>query len=250
MSEPIYPGATWDPGVAAGHTRGRNRMEVVKLHYTVGRNSTGIGKQGYFQFLQHRDGSLSQFAEVDALCYDSGNFNDEGPGVEIEYHPSYHDIIVTEPAWASLKRLFEWLHDEWGMPLTYFDVETLPERVKTIPAGVGFISHRSLDQAPDNHTDYMPREDWDLMWVTVPELPKDDDMPWIARTETGSYLVEAGWRRGPVPDVSPYEAEGWPVRTGYDEWWDNGQMFAPATSGGSGASADEVVDLFAQRLGS
>lgn len=169
MAEVRYPSAVWDPGVNAGYTNGYTRMQTAKWHYTVGRDSTRIGRQGYFQFLQCRDGELVQFCEVDAKCWDAGDFNGVGPAIEIEYHPDYDQEIVTPEARESLRGLVAWLHEEWKLPLTYFDVETLPERVDAVPPGFGFISHRSFDQAPDNHTDYIPQEDW--LAITAPPIP-------------------------------------------------------------------------------
>jgi len=169
MSEPVYPGASWEPGAAAGYNRGRNRMRTVKCHYTVGVNSGSlIRNQGLAQWLVDRDGTIHQYAECDAICWDSGEFNDDGPGIEIEYYePHDGDAIFTDAARDATAGLVHWLHNEWGVPLDYYDGPRVAEG-----AFSGFIAHKSLQQRPDlQHYDYWPREDWDRMVSGAPPEP-------------------------------------------------------------------------------
>src|SRR5690606_31315118 len=53
-----------------------------------------------------------------------------------------------------------WLHDEWGVPLDYYDGERVAEHH-------GFISHRSLIQTGDPHSDYWPPEEWAAMTAST-----------------------------------------------------------------------------------
>lgn len=66
-------------------------MEIVKVHATAGNDSYNVVKNGVYdapstlaQWLVPVDGPTRQFTEADALCYDSGPYNDDGPGIEIE----------------------------------------------------------------------------------------------------------------------------------------------------------------------
>jgi hypothetical protein len=149
-----YPGAFRVNGARATYDRGFNRMEVVKCHYTVGVNSYPVGVRGYFQFLVNRDGTIYQFAPVDALCWDSGEWNDAGPGIEIEYHPDYHDVIFTQLARESTRGLAHWLHEEHGFPLHHWG----GDRISEYAGFRGFIDHADLVQS-EQHYDYWPAAD-------------------------------------------------------------------------------------------
>lgn len=159
----IYPYAEWKPGVAAGYTRGRNRMRSVKCHYTAGRDSDDlIRREGLAQWLVTRDGQVIQYAEADALCYDSGEWNDDGPGIEIEYLDE--PDIFTPEAYAATAGLVEWLIG-LGIPGVFYDGPRLPEGSFS-----GFITHRSLQQS-------QPHSDW---WPSLPRItnpsPTEDRM--------------------------------------------------------------------------
>lgn len=194
---PRYPGAIWVGGHAAGYTLGRTGMTTVKCHYTVGRNSDPIGQQGYFQWLVSRDGTIRQYAEADAQCWDSGEWNGTGPGIEIEYLPGADDAIFTDEARAATGELVKWLVDEWGIPPTYYDGPRVDQ-----PHG-GFISHRSLIQS-EEHNDYWPREDWDTMLAPpappppAPPEEVDDEMGFTATDENNETWIFAGCYRRKV----------------------------------------------------
>jgi hypothetical protein len=141
-------------------------MRSVKCHYTAGYNSDDlIRNQGLAQWLITRGGQIIQYAEADALCWDSGEWNDDGPGIEIEAAPQYGQTIFTVASRDSTRALCRWLHDEWGMPLDYHDGPRLPEG-----SWLGFISHRSLQQSQP-HSDYWPAEDAAFIFG-------EDDMGW------------------------------------------------------------------------
>ena len=151
----IYPSAVWRPGVNAGYRAGRASMTTAVCHTTVGRNSLPIMDRGYFNFLVARDGTIYQGAEADAITWHAGNWNPRGPGIEVEYLDE--DTIFTPEAYAATAGLVEWLIG-LGIPDDFYD----GPRVATHR---GFITHRSLIQTGDAHSDYWP------------ELPKDADMP-------------------------------------------------------------------------
>lgn len=167
----IYPAAIWNPGVNAGYRAGRNTMTTAVAHFTVGRNSTGIGKQGYFHFLISRDGTVQQFCEADAVAWHAGDpWNSRGPGIEVEYLDE--DTIFTDAARAACGELVKWL----GIPLNFYDGPRIAD-------WAGFITHRSLVQSGDAHSDYWPQEDWDAM-TTITPLPLEETMWLIQDTAT------------------------------------------------------------------
>lgn len=168
MGNPIYPGAAWNPGANAGYKAGRTSMVDCVCHYTVGTDSTGIGLNGYFNFLVSRDGRVQQFAEADALTWHVGEDNAAGPGIEVEYLPGQDDTVFTPQARTSCASLVKWLSSEWGIPLVYHD------GLHDITPGsfAGFVSHKSIIQS-EEHQDFWPQADWDQMVGTTPPVPSD-----------------------------------------------------------------------------
>jgi hypothetical protein len=157
MPEARYPKAVWQPGVNAGYRAGRTMVRTAVCHFTVGRASAPIGERGYFQFLIGRDGTVTQFAETDAVCWHGGDpWNSRGPGIEVEYLPGHDDVMFTDAALAACGDLVRWLHDEWLVPLDFYDGPR-------VGSHHGFITHRSLIQTGDAHSDYWSQEDWDRM---------------------------------------------------------------------------------------
>lgn len=185
MRNPRYPAAVWMPGRNAGYAAGRTPVESVVCHYTVGRNSTGIGLQGYYQFQVNRDGSVFQFAETDAVCFHAGSpWNSRGPGIEVEYLPGVDDELWTPPQREATARLVEWLHDEWGVPYDFYD----GPRVST---HVGFITHRSLVQTGDAHSDWWP--ELPRTTDTTPPSEEDDDVklrPFLIEARGGQWVYD------------------------------------------------------------
>lgn len=175
MNEPWYPGAVKNPGNAAGYAFNRSHpfgfadghslMQAVKCHYTVGRDSTGRGVEGYFQFLVARDGTIQQFCEADAYCWDSGEENKYGPGIEIEYLDEPE--IFTDAALTATAGLVHWLNSEWGVPLTYHDGA---HDVELGGGYRGFISHHALIQT-EQHSDFWPPEAWARIVGEAPVEP-------------------------------------------------------------------------------
>lgn len=157
MPDPWYPHARRNPGIRAGYTSGViSPMDTVKCHFTAGTSSEGlIRNQGLAQFLISRNGEVVQFAEANAVCWDSGEWNDDGPGIEIEFYQE--DEIFTDAARTSCAGLVKWLSSEWGIPLHYYDGLRIPENTYR-----GFISHRALIQSQP-HGDFWPITDWEAM---------------------------------------------------------------------------------------
>ena len=148
MPDPHYPPAVWDPGATAGGSL--TTMQSVVCHYTVGRNSTPIGKRGFFNFLVGRDGTVTQFAEANVRCWHAGDpWNGRGPGVEVEYLPGVDDELWTPAQEQATGALCDWLRAEWGVPGDFYD----GPRIASWP---GFITHRSLIQTGDQHSDWWP----------------------------------------------------------------------------------------------
>ena len=195
VRSPIYPEAQWMPGANAGYRAGRTPVSSVVCHYTVGRNSTGIGLQGYYQFQVNRDGTVFQFAEVDAVCWHAGDpWNSRGPGIEVEYLPPQQlpdgtwvendgDEVWTPPQREAVARLVEWLHDEWGVPYDFYDGPR-------IAGHRGFITHRSLIQTGDAHNDWWP----ELPRTTDTTPPEEDDdvklLPFIIQARGGQWVYD------------------------------------------------------------
>lgn len=130
-------------------------MSTAVCHYTVGRDSTGIGDQGYFNFLVRRNGEVVQFAESDALCWHAGNWNTRGPGIEVEFLESFDGPapanIFTPAQLAAAGRVVRWLAEGDGPPLRFYDGGR-------VTAFDGFITHRSLIQSGDWHYNYWTAE--------------------------------------------------------------------------------------------
>ena len=191
-----YPLAIWDPGEAANYRFGRTSMDSVVCHYTVGRNSTAIGRRGYFQFLVSRDGTVTQFSEADSVNWHAGSpWNSLGPGIEIEYLPGYDDELFTPEAYHSTALLVEWLASTFSIPFDFYDG---PRRT----AWNGFITHRSLIQTGDYHNDW---------WPELPRTTTPDPEP-TPETEVRSILIQAHngiWCYDPnTHTAKPFDSEG------------------------------------------
>lgn len=208
MPNPWMAGLIRDPGRGAGYTVGRNRMELNKQHFTAGGDSYNLVKNGSagapstlaFTLLP-KVGVPWQFAEVDALCYDSGNWNDEGPGIEVErlaseqYGPRIDirpGLQAAEPLTPDqtywLGEIIRWLESEWGIPAVLYDGPRYG-----VPAGWrGHVNHGDLDS---QRSDGLTREEWAA--VTGGGTPPKP------RSKTMSYAVAVGIRRDAPADAPP-----------------------------------------------
>lgn len=183
----IYPAAVWRPGKNAGYAAGRNRMQLAVCHYTVGRASEPIGDRGYFHFLVARDGTVTQFAEADAITWHAGTANQWGPGIEVEYLPGEDDDLWTPAAYQACAGLVEWLIG-LGIPDAFYDGDRIDPGTFS-----GFLTHRSVKQ-PDAHSDWWP--DLPRTAATPPAPKEDDDMGRLVHDSTGAWwiLTKAGTR--------------------------------------------------------
>ena len=166
MPEAWCSGLIHDPGDFAGYVKGHNRMEWVKLHATAknGAGNVAVGKRGFFQFYCPKVGPGMQFAEADAICWDSGNYNDKGPGIEWEREGTgiyvreglqlFEDMTPDQLASGSL--IINWLHTEWGVPLSYFS----GPKYGVDNTYRGFVNHGDLD---DNRSDGITEAEWVTM---------------------------------------------------------------------------------------
>jgi hypothetical protein len=189
MPEEIYPGAEWNPGAAAGWAKGRTNVDAVVCHYTVGKNSTGIGLDGIFHWLVSRNGHIQQFAEASALCWHAGEANGRGPGIEVEFLDEPEGIF-TDAARDATGGLIHWLNREWNVPLDYYDGPRIPPHDMH-----SFVAHKSIQQS-EGHSDYWPRQDWDRMVAGGPQQ-EDDDMKglWIRKdNEPFVWLLFGGYK--------------------------------------------------------
>lgn len=164
------PGITHDPGAHAGYVLGACKMLNVKLHFTVGRfpGDYSIGKQGYFQFYIPRDNDPVQFAEANSICWDSGSWNGDGPGIEWE-RLSYDEPLTARQI-INGGTIIRWLASTYGIPLTHYDGPR-------VPAYNGFINHGSLlgRGETQDHTDGVTAEEWALM--VAPPTPTKGSPP-------------------------------------------------------------------------
>lgn len=182
MPNPWYQPAVVHDGFQMGYTNGRSQMRTVVCHFTVGRDSDAIGRRGYFQWLIRRNGEVVQYCEADAVAWHAGTWNPYGPGIEIEYLPGVDDSLFTPESLAAASGLVRWLHDEWGIPLDYYDGPRI------LPVWDGFIAHRSLFGG--DHTDWWPREDWDKIVADGDKTKEQNDMHIVVgRTVFGVSLA-------------------------------------------------------------
>jgi hypothetical protein len=164
MPETIYPGAEWVPGRNAGYNSGRSNMAAAVCHYTVGRDSSAIGRDGYFHWLIARDGHIQQYAEADAVTWHCGEANYVGPGIEIEFLDEPEGVF-TDAARDACAGLIHWIHEQYGIPLEMYDGPRIPPE-----AMITFVTHRSIQQS-EGHSDYWPQADWDRMVAGATPAP-------------------------------------------------------------------------------
>lgn len=222
-----YPPAVRDPGINVGYHAGRTPMVTAVCHYTVGRDSRPIGRQGYFHFLISRDGQVTQFCEADAVAWHAGDpWNGRGPGIEVEYLDE-PDIFTPEAADAC-GRLNSWLSSEWGIPLNFYDG---PRRSDW----AGFITHRSLIQTGDSHSDYWPY----LPTGAAPPLPPMEDTMWLildTATQLNWLATANAMIQVPGDQVVDLVASGikrYDVNSRTVQWL--GKVLHEAPAGGGGA---------------
>lgn len=194
MADVWLPGAYRDPGRNAGYNSGRSSMTRAVAHYTVGSDSRGVGRDGYFHFLVHRDasreGGCTQYAEVDAITWHAADpGNPYGPGVEWERNVTggmnAEGLSNAEPLTPN--------QVEWGARLVSFFAEHgIPAQLYSGPrygeeGWRGWVNHQAIDSS---RSDGLLRAEWDAMAggdVSAPSTPteEDDDVFVAVCTERG-----------------------------------------------------------------
>lgn len=167
MTDLWLPGAHIDPGVNAGYANGRSSMQQMVAHATVGSDSRGVGRRGYFNFLVHRDADrengCTQYAEINAVTWHAFEPHRlRGPGVEFER-------LVTGGINDEGLSTFEDLTPnqiEWGHRIVEFAAEhgiviDLYEGPRFQTDGwAGWVNHKDVDPS---RSDGLTRAEWNLI---------------------------------------------------------------------------------------
>ena len=183
MADVWLPGAYIDRGRNAGYNAGRSQMVRTVAHYTVGRDSRGHGRDGYFHFLVHRDASrengCTQYAEIDAITWHAANLgNPYGPGIEWERMvtggvndeglSNADPLTDNQVEWG--RRIVEFCA-EWGMPAVLWDGARYDSQVMPGGGWNGWVNHHDID---NQRTDGLTNAEWAMVSTTSPEPPGVD----------------------------------------------------------------------------
>jgi hypothetical protein len=181
MPDKWLPGATHDPGRNAGYNSGFNSLQLAVAHFTVGSDSRGIARQGFFHFLVHQDefreGGCTQYAEIDAVTWHAGgssgmpDANDRGPGIEFERMvtgpPGPDGISEAEPLTPNQIRWGQRIAKfcaEWGIPAVLYDGPRYGAR-----DWHGWVNHHDLDK---DRSDGLTIAEWNLIISPGGNSPK------------------------------------------------------------------------------
>lgn len=160
----VPPFAQYVPGADTGLNDSRRQgVRAVTVHTTQGPDSRGVGQSrhhntpGTFNFL-NRDEAIYCYYPADVRCSHAAGANHAGPGCENE---GYTGRPLTANQITHLGQLARWLHDTYGVPLTY---RTGDPREWIDNTGFrGFIAHRAVDYPPDTslrHGDEITPGEW------------------------------------------------------------------------------------------
>ena len=158
MTPHVPPFATYVPG-ADSHLNASRIQSVpfAVLHRTQGTDSRALGKNrlhsspGTFNFLV-RAGVLWCYYPANVRCSHAAGGND-GPGIEIE---GFTGNPVPDADLELVGRLAHWLHDTYGVPLSFYDGAR-----RSTSGFRGFITHRSIATEPQwQHYDYITAQEW------------------------------------------------------------------------------------------
>jgi hypothetical protein len=204
MAAAIFPGAVWMPGRNAGYHAGETAMRCVVHHYTVGVNSTGIGLDGYFHWLLPKIGPPLQFAEARAVTWHAGEWNDQGPGVELERLGDWEPATRDQTHWGGA--IDAWLRAEHGVADSYYSA-TAPR----IPEGfAGFLNHTNLIQS-QMHVDYWSDDEVAAMRASTAPPPR----PPRTITRSSEPMGHISFQIGDHYDAYRVDASG----TVWHSWW-------------------------------
>lgn len=144
------PGLIHLPGRQAGYASGRIQARLCVSHETVGANSTGIGMDGYFNFLYPKVGPAEQYAEWDAVSWHACNWNPYAHGHELE---RFQGEPMTEDQMHWIAYTFAWIEALSGQPIgdSLYDGPRLAVGDFSHP----WACHRAIDCAAcGNHSDF------------------------------------------------------------------------------------------------
>lgn len=181
-----HPGRSANPNRPGGAGL-LDRMVWFKHHDTAGLNSYEVcrwGRPGYnaslCTFLVPKEGTPWQFAPFNALCYDSGTWNEWGPSMEVERLGvgqvfNGNVLAVKQPLTGSqedwIGTINLWAHDEWGIP----NVQYRGPQFGALDF-VGHVSHYDIAYNPDGLT----YAEWDAVTngaTESPVKPKEEEYP-------------------------------------------------------------------------
>lgn len=174
MTPHVPPFATYVPG-ADSHLNASRIQSVpfAVLHRTQGTDSRALGKNrlhsspGTFNFLV-RAGVLWCYYPANVRCSHAAGGND-GPGIEIE---GYDGDPVADADLEILGQLVEWLHNTYGVPLSFYD----GARRQIDDSGFrGFVTHASIaTELKWQHADNITAQEWaDAIGDSMPLDLKD-----------------------------------------------------------------------------
>lgn len=219
-------GFAWEPGKNAGYVYGRNRFRNGRRHYTAGAcgGDRSVGLRGYFGAYVPKvptcGPGATQFAELDAICFDACEWNPTGTGLEVERRTDAESFTDYQVDKAGL-----WVAAciEAGIP----DRSLRPPEGQRFTIGTdlrGFVDHRHLQQkACDPHYDgWSDREIGAVhdaamrhLGQTAPDERRRRDMPVVVSAKVTPTKIESLLIEGGVPvhqfTGTPHPEFGLPV---------------------------------------
>lgn len=262
----LLPGATLDPGAHWNGEAGWSSCARVVWHYTVGRDSRAIIRNGGLASILVWDDVIFEFGPLDAVHYTQCEWNRSSCGYEVESL----DGSITNGQIANLGYVTLFSLTTFGIPQVFYDGPRLPVGADFR----GVTNHRNLvHNACDQHSDGFADWVWNAAMHASPAPParKGESMASfiIADAATGKvFLFDADantkcWLHTPdalsaaqtVRNVINYFG-GWADATIHgsndnDGLWGklladaldvtNGTPAAGGGGGGSGPSAGEIA---------
>lgn len=199
------PGARHDPGRSAGYPRGRVQMLWLKHHDTAGTNSYEVcrwGRPGYAAglctWLLPKIGTAWQFCEIDSLCFDSGDWNQWGPSIEVERFQG-EGLTPDQTFWLGRIGVFAGEH---GIPNVQYRGPQFGAQ-----GFHGHVNHRDIAHNPDG----LSPAEWDAVVATsVPEPEtitgeEEDTMLIIKRGTNEAAIICASHRPRKIASVNDYQ---------------------------------------------
>jgi hypothetical protein len=195
VSKQWLDGATRTPGFNAGYTNGKTLMQFVVEHFTVGRNSHGIGLDGYFNMLIPKVGPPFQYAEWDAYTFHAGPWNRYGPGIEFERLGWDEPLTEDQLFWGGCAAVQ--LHEDWGIPLDHYQGPRFGAANYQ-----GFVDHGDLDPM---RSDGVSHADWlTMIRNNHTENPNKDVIEMLYKTKDGQFWLPCAGGFQPISDGWAY----------------------------------------------